>query len=439
MKLKLLFIGTIAMLNAQDNIITEYNSPPPGMQLEQESPLDNTNQTNQEKIQTAPMTNHNHDHSHDHDSILNSFYGHVGIFGKTNMLGKENDSYGVFSASMGLTYNVQDMLYFGLGIYGMTPFMEYPSQTHNAKNYVHSKFITNNAYAKYIAEGFFSITGGRYHEDRDWLRHYVQGIGIDINYNWISVWGNWVDEQAHANREHVHDFDVYKTTYNKQWLAAGGINVNLFGIEIEPQYYYLNNIFWSVGGKIALDIDISENWNSTTTLHYVSLHAKTDHVMHAHGDHAHEKDLGNSSIFWAEEALKYSLYNSSILFGAGFTKVWKSYFELANIGNTSRFETHSHTGYDVIEPGGIENGKNTTNMFDANTRTIYGFVGFEIDKFSLMFLGRNSKSKEERQDQYSLGAKWNIIEGVYIGGVGVYMMENKRNMSFAKGYIEFAI
>lgn len=440
MKYKLLIIATIGMLNAQvpTNIITEYNAPPPeiqnqeksGITIQKQEPL-NIQATPLDQNDTTIKTQESHS-----DSILNSFYGHAGFFGKTNILGKNKDSYGVFSASIGLTYNVQDMLFFNIGIYGMTPFMEYPNGI--TRDYVSSKFNTNNAYVKYITEGFFSVTVGRYHEERDWLKHYVQGAGIDIDYNWIKIWGNWVDEQAHANREHLTDFNIFKNTYNKQWLGAAGINLNMFGIDLEPYYYYMNNYFWSAGGKIGADIDIGKEWNSKTIVHYAYLDSKVDVSPDSHSN-VNLQQADTSSLFWFEEAIKYQKNEDSVIFGAGFIKVWKSYFKLANLGNMSRFETHSDKDYDVIEPGGLDNGTNTSNMFNANTRTIYGFVGFKIKDFSMMILGRNSKGNGIIQDSYSLGGKWKIIDGINIGGVGVYMMENKRNMSFAKGYIEFAI
>ena len=69
----------------------------------------------------------------------------------------------------------------------------------------------------------------------------------------------------------------------------------------------------------------------------------------------------------------------------------------------------------------------------------------------MMFLGRNSQGKNSgawdllsesarlNQHQYSLGARWRIVEGLYVGGVGAFMMENNVNKSYAKGYIEFRI
>ena len=105
----------------------------------------------------------------------------------------------------------------------------------------------------------------------------------------------------------------------------------------------------------------------------------------------------------------------------------------------SRFEIDGNQMYDVIEPGGLDNGINTSNMFDANTRTIYGFVGTEIGEVALMALLRNSKGGGVTQNAYSLGFKWNATLGVNLGGVGVYMLENKRILSFVKGYVEFRI
>ncbi|RDU57300.1 outer membrane family protein [Helicobacter sp. MIT 99-5507] len=366
------------------------------------------------------------------------FAGHVGLFNKTN-LGKTKDNYNAFSASLDLTYSLQNTLFFGLGIHIITPLYEYPK--YNAiNNYIDTRFLTNKAYINYKVDNFFDVTAGRYHEDRDWLKHYVQGVSIDAQYNSFEVWANFVDEQAHANREHVSNFDIYKNAYNDEFLWAAGLNVNIPYITIAPYYYAMNKFFWSVGGKVESKLVKKEGFSYVTTLHYTYLNSKTNNITNDHShDHSHSNLAGDSSIIWFDQEINYSFNNGSLLFGGGYMQVWKSYFELASMGNMSRFETHSHQEYDVIEPGGIDNGINTSNMFNANTRTFYGFVGTEINKVALMALLRNSKGDGITQNSYSLGFRWNVTLGVNIGGIGAYMIENKRNLSFLKGYVEFRI
>lgn len=382
-------------------------------------------------------SHHNHDHNHDNLKQY-GLSGHIGVFNKTN-LGKTKDNYNAFSASLGLTYSLQNTLFFGLGIYAITPLYEYPK--YNAiNNYIGTKFLTNTAYIKYAGDSFFDITAGRYHEDRDWLKHYVQGIGVDVRYDLFEVWANWVDDQAHANREHVSNFDIYKDAYGGEFLWAAGITLNIPYMTIAPYYYAMNKFFWSVGGKLESKLVKKEGFGYTTTLHYAYLNSKIDNLEgnHSH-DHSHSSLAGDSSIIWFDQEINYSFKNGSLLFGGGYVQVWKSYFELASIGNMSRFETHSHQVYDVIEPGGLDNGINTSNMFNANTRTFYGFVGTEIKKVALMALLRNSKGNKITQNSYSLGFRWNVTLGVNIGGIGAYMTQNKKNLSFLKGYIEFKI
>ncbi len=446
----ILFVTCLfVMLNAQQNIDnTESNSQSDIYEeLEKQNPqLDSNNQSGglillstqdlKDSIDNYYLPQDNNQEK----SLLDNVYGHIGFFGKTNMLGKNNDSYGVFSGSMGLTYDFLNSIYLNVGIYGIAPFMDYPSR--NSDKYVTSKFVTNNAYIKYKAEGFYSISIGRYREDRDWLKHYVQGVGIDINYSAIKVWGNWVDEQAHVSREYLTDFDIYKKYYNRQWLIASGIGINIIGLEIAPYYYLMNDNFWAAGTKVGLDFDINKEWNTTTTMHYALLHAKTDINHKNYNNDIQGSSMQNgeeSSILWIEEALSYQKDIHSVIFGAGYIKVWDAYFELANMGNISRFETDSYYGYNGIEPGEIYNGTNSGNTFNANTSTIYGFLGYKMDIFSTMLLGRYSKSNTTKQDLYSIGAKWKIVDGLYIGGVVAYMKENGTNMSFAKGYFEFAL
>ena len=391
-----------------------------------------------DSIEDEEKKNSDENHSnHDHESKKEyDFDMHIGVFNKTN-LGKTKDNYNAFSASLNLAYSLQNTLFFGLGVNAITPLYEYPK--YNAiNNYIDTRFLASTAYIKYKVADFFVITGGRYHEHKDWLRHYVQGIGIDVEYDLFEVWANWVDEQAHANREHMSDFNTYKNAYNNEFLWATGININIPYLSIAPYYYALNKFFWSVGGKLESKLIQKEGFGYATTLHYAYLKSKKNEYSHDH-NHMHSNLEGDSSILWFDQEVNYSFQNGSLSFGAGYIQVWKSYFELANIGNISRFETHSHNAYEVIEPGGMNNGINTSNMFNANTRTFYGFVGTEINKVALMALFRNSKGSGITQDSYSLGFRWNIALGVNIGGIGAYMIENKKNLSFLKGYIEFRI
>ena len=442
MKHIILSFAAFAALNADDAIINHSTTQQNQSQQEEYetelkpilSPLKSLLEENtQEEQVESNENNDNKDQTKQYD-----FSGYIGIFNKTN-LGSIKDNYNNFSASIELGYNIQNTLFFGIGIYGATPLYEYPK--YNAiNNYINKKFITNTAYIKYVTEGFFNINAGRYHEDRDWLKHYVQGTGIDIQYNSFKVWANWVDEQAHANREHITDFDIYKNTYNDEFLWAGGLILDVPFFTIAPYYYAMNKYFWSVGGKLESQLKNDNGWGYQTTLHYTYLKSKTNNLKNEHShDHSHSNLTGDSSIVWFDHEIKYSCENGSVVFGGGYLQVWKSYFELASIGNMSRFETHSHSEYDVIEPGGIDNGINTSNMFNANTRTFYGFVGMEIKDFALMALGRNSKGNNITQDAYSLGFKWNVMLGVSLGGIGTYMIDNKRNLSFIKGYIEFKI
>lgn len=351
-------------------------------------------------------------------------YMHLGFFSKSSALGKNEDNYGVFNASLGLGRSVQDILHFGLGVYAMSQAFAKPKNGHY--DYVASKFIVNNLYAKYDAGSFFMLTAGRFHEERDWLRHYVQGISVDINYEFFNLWTNWTNDQAHANMEHLTDFTLFRENYNKAHLLAAGLGASLFGAEVEPYYYFLSGQFWSLGGKIALNLDLNKRWNSKTTLHFAHLDASA-------------RRAEKSKILWLEEAVKYRKDEAFVIFGAGFIKVWDGDFRLASLGNASRFEAHSHSELRVIEPGGLENGSQSTNMFERKAQSAYGFAGFSLKNVSLMLLGRGSKSALKTQDAYSLGLKLKVIEGIHIGGVGVFMLENKRNISYAKAYVEFGI
>lgn len=139
-----------------------------------------------------------------------------------------------------------------------------------------------------------------------------------------------------------------------------------------------------------------------------------------------------------------------VSFGLGYIRVFGTTFELASVGNMSRFDSNNTQGYGIMGIGGIDNGGNSSNMFFSKTQSFYGFVGFKIDDFSMMFLGRNSQGNNDfmqdlptdnklNQHQYALSARYRIIDGLYMGGAVAFMLENNVNKSYAKGYIEFKI
>ena len=388
--------------------------------------------------------------------LLENVYGHIGFFGKSNVLNKSvGRSYGVFSASVGLQYDFTKDTFavlLDLGVYGMSPIVGGKLQGKVAQNIVPSNFTLHRGNVKYIAKDefqneVFDITAGRFLAKRDWIRNFVQGVSVNANYEWFRLWLDWVDEQAVANREYLSDFNVFKTRYNDKWLIATGLGASMFGVDVLPYYYYFSGNLWAVGGKLGLDIDFAnKKWRSITTAHYVYGQNKRDF----RANYA-DSNRSESQIVWLEEVFRWRSNNKIVSFGLGYARIFGARFELANVGNISRFESYNTQGYGIMGAGGSDNGGNSSNMFFADTQSFYGFVGFKIDDFSMMFLGRNSQGKNSfagdllsestklNQHQYSIGARWRIIEGLYVGGVGAFMMENNVNKSYAKGYIEFRI
>lgn len=385
--------------------------------------------------------------------LLENVYGHLGFFGKTNLLNKAvGGSYGIFSGSIGLQYDFKESVFLDIGIYGISGIVG--GKLHN-KVFLDSAmpisgFIANRANVKYVAKDefqkeIFDITAGRFLSKRDWIRNYIQGVSVNANYEWFKLWLDWVDEQAIATREILTDFKIFKQKYNDRWLISAGLGASIFGIDVLPYYYFFSGNLWAAGGKINAEFDFaSKKWKSVTTLHYVYANNKRD--FYANGK-ANGKE---SQILWIEEVLRWRSNNKIVSFGLGYISVFGARFELANVGNMSRFESYNTQGYGIMGIGGSDNGGNSSNMFFGKTQSFYGFVGFKIDDFSMMFLGRNSQGNNDflgeyitadriNQHQYALSARYRIIDGLYIGGVASFMLENSVNKSYAKGYIEFKI
>ena len=384
-------------------------------------------------------------------SLLENVYGHIGFFGKTNANKSVKEHFLLFSGSVGLVYDFKEMVFLDIGIYGASNFIGVKPRATRAK----SNFIAHRANIKYIARDefqneVFAISAGRFQARRDWIRNFVQGVSVNVNYEWFGLWLDWVDEQAHAYREYVSDFDTFKKRYNNHWLIATGLGaVRLFGVDVQPYYYHLHKNLWAVGSKLGLDIDFAnKKWRSVSTAHYVYARNKRDFGAFGGFDDVGgiaENPSNASQILLLEQVFRWRVKEKAVSIGLGYVRVFGAPFELANVGNMSRFEGYNTQGYGIMGAGGIDNGGNASNMFFADTQSFYGFVGFKIDDFSMMFLGRNSQGKSIdlstnlNQHQYALGARWRIVEGLYVGGVGAFMLENKVNKSYAKGFVEFRI
>lgn len=397
-------------------------------------------------------------HDDEVPSLLENVYGHIGFFGKTNANKSVKEHFLLFSGSVGLVYDFKEMVFLDIGIYGASNFIGVKPRATRAK----SNFIAHRANLKYIARDefqneVFAISAGRFQARRDWIRNFVQGVSVNVNYEWFGLWLDWVDEQAHAYREYVSDFDTFKKRYNNHWLIATGLGaVRLFGVDVQPYYYHLHKNLWALGSKLGLDIDFAnKKWRSVSTAHYVYARNKRDFGAFGGFD-----DVGgiagnsgdSSQILLLEQVFRWRVKDKAVSIGVGYVRVFGASFELANVGNMSRFEGYNTQGYGIMGAGGIDNGGNASNMFFADTQSFYGFVGFKISDFSMSFLGRNSQGKNSfsdlsiaqnatslNQHQYSLSARWRIIEGLYVGGVGAFLLENKVNKSYAKGFVEFRI
>lgn len=445
--LTIAFILITYTLNAEDEISNniQTNENKDTSEIEAIENIDNDYKYSLENSNNMTQNMESNVENNENKSLIDNVYGHIGFFGKSNALNKDykDDNYTVFSGSVGLKYlfdnDISSKISLNLGIYIMTDLYKNTS----SNKYVESKFVTHNAFLR-IKDAFYELKMGRYKANRDWIKHYVQGVSINATYSWFNFWGEWVGDQAYVTRESLSDFNIFRNNYNKEWLIATGIDTDFYGVNISPYYYFLNKNFWTAGIKLGFKTDIADGWGSKTFIHYAYLESKTS-GKYGHTNNTPIKN-GTSSIIWLDQEINYRLnkngVNSNLLFGLGFIKILDDEFELAKIGNVSRFETGDYRSYSVIETGGLNNGYNSSNAFYGNTTTIYGFAGFRVNDISVMLLGRDSrgnKNMQIKQQAYSIGGKYKIINGFYIGGLAAYMTENDKNKSFMKAYLEFII
>ncbi|MGX3010516.1 hypothetical protein ACWIUD_02985 [Helicobacter sp. 23-1044] len=384
----------------------------------------------------------------------------VGIFGKTSILsskemGAKNDNYAMLysqfllqSAPFANADSALDGVVAGLGAVAYAPFYS------DKIKYINSNFVANTAYLGYVKDFErvgVEVKAGRFDEHLEWVGHSMQGVfgrvTLPFSAHSAQIYGIWVNEQAHIMREISGDFDFYKSMYDGQNLFAGGANLALtlgqnLRFHIEPYAYYLHKYFGVYGAKVAFDASFADDWRSKTIAQGAFLHSNyaknhanmTNMANHAHAGHNHAHNhsahthlntanRGDTYFVFIEQEFAYKDF---LYFGAGFQRVGAKVFEIANLGNNSRFEAHEGGGFGVIRPGAIHSGTQITNAYNADTNTFYGFIGAQFgseNEFALEAMGRDSRSDKKSQSAFSLGARYALPYGFEIGGIGVFMLD----------------
>ena len=345
-----------------------------------------------------------------------------------------------------------ESLDFGLGISAFVPFGMDTTFGGTRYEYIESKFITNTAYVGYekkFENLSLGIKTGRFEDEFDWVGHSLQGAHAYIQIPYAKLYGLWIDEQAHITREFATDFDFYRRLYDGKNLFAGGLELTLPFVQLSPFAYHMQEFFDVFGGKAILSFGGVDGWHSTTLLHYAYLHSTFAHHSHHEHDHSHDDghghtigERGDTYLIWLEQGIAYG---NLLEFGAGYQKVGNHFFEIANMGSTSRFEAHNHAhnGFGVIQPGGMHSGSQSTNMYEERASTIYGFVDIGFSKGAIEILGRDSRSAHRIQSAYSLGVRYAATLDVELGAIGVYMLERLEhqsaiNRSFGKAYVQYS-
>lgn len=396
-------------------------------------------------------------HHHHHHSDPVEFRAHIGLFGKSSALASSRDnarrdSYSMLYTTMLMKAQAFESLDFGLGISAFVPFGMDTTFGGTRYEYIESKFITNTAYVGYekkFENLSLGIKTGRFEDEFDWVGHSLQGAHAYIQIPYAKLYGLWVDEQAHITREFATDFDFYRHLYDGKNLFAGGLELTLPFVQLSPFAYHMQEFFDVFGGKAILSFGGVDGWHSTTLLHYAYLHSTFAHHSHHEHDHSHDDghghtigERGDTYLIWLEQGIAYG---NLLEFGAGYQKVGNHFFEIANMGSTSRFEAHNHAhnGFGVIQPGGMHSGSQSTNMYEERASTIYGFVDIGFSKGAIEILGRDSRSAHRIQSAYSLGVRYAATLDVELGAIGVYMLERLEhqsaiNRSFGKAYVQYS-
>lgn len=400
-------------------------------------------------------------------------YGHLGVFGKSSVLGKIKDSYMTAHFAANLAYNFynkgETSATAVIGIWGATSLLG-GALRHNAHEYignhlgdeVGNDWNNNNSYLEFRHKSF-SIMAGRFDAEVDWVGEHMQGVHIEYDYGFGELYATWINEYAHSSREETSNFVEFKELYYgaNEFVVGSrfGTQENQFG---DIYAYHLTDFFTVGGVKLDAQIPFGEFYSLRLLAHGNYLHSYRQGW--ALGSVNENRKLGHTYLATAQPSISYKGFNLGWVLGAGYTRTGNNDYLQAHMGgNMYVFEAEDDTPFmfNVIAPGGWHNGTHQTSMFQANTDSYYAFWALRYKRVAFNLTARHSLGKEQRelggeQLQVALGFGWNIYGGLTLGAVGVYMEQKRRdnteeflagiegagevkpiNTSYAKAFLEY--
>lgn len=239
--------------------------------------------------------------------------------------------------------------------------------------------IIHTAAVKYANDDFF-VSVGRQEIDLEWLGDYNESIvaGITAIPNTTIVLG-YTDRQAEIGIDVVEDFEEISP---KGAYVIDIKNTSVEGLELNPYAYSAPDVADFYGLKVSYDTDMFG-----ATAHYA---ASNEDSKNLDENNAKVKD---GDIYNLEGRLNVA----GIAFAAGYIKTDNN-----GIGSIAAYG-------DNISP--FEDGNNT---YEADAKTYYGSIGYEIASVELAALYGQTKydagTRNEKENELNLSVGYSFTE-----------------------------
>ncbi|PAF53595.1 hypothetical protein BKH42_05285 [Helicobacter sp. 13S00482-2] len=319
----------------------------------------------------------------------------------------KNADYSGLTAQLGLDVGFGN-LHIGAAGWGGYGFYGSPKNYEDGYTYAEARYTKkygdlSDLYVKY--DGEIQLAVGRFDTEflqSDWIAGHTQGVAAKWDSKYFGIWVTWVNDYAtygyQPNRfgSEINSFDRYSSSFShfnigKNDLLAGGINVDLGFLKIDPfvhywlgGYGYYNNdetntnthSMIQAGTKVALEFGDDASIKSITSGRIL-----WQNILGVNND--------DTFLFWADEEVRFK---DMVKVGAGWYSVGKKN-GIYTINDRSRFY-----GVTYLTPG-------TYSYFGQDASSWYVFAGFESEVINFDLLYANGDYNE-----FSAIVSWNVFK-----------------------------
>ncbi|AFL68894.1 Opr family porin [Sulfurospirillum barnesii] len=269
------------------------------------------------------------------------------------------------------------------------------NDAYDAEGAIEDNAVLSEAFIKYEHEGVGHIVLGRQEVDFNWLTDYIEGVSAEL-----SAIENLVVNMAWARKQSVVGFDEISEKFAKMNDNDGiymleAVYTPIEMLELNPYIYYGDNVFTAYGAKATLNFELSDALKTSTMLHYAKVNSDaTTEEDDGLGGTVNVK-VEDGSFMQVEQGFEFS----GVSLALGYMKTDKDGLAgLESFGDQSPLEEGNH-------------------VFDANAKTPYASISYEIEGVKLGALYAQSKyddgiSSSVKEKELDVSVGYEIIKNL---------------------------